>query len=277
MTFQPKTVYQVLRYNFYDNFRLNSSSWENDWITRIFNRHETSFSESEVHESVLINGLRIRKIRTGFIYHFPYESVSQLIDKMQFYSTLYAKQNLGKKKPSLPSIPFRAMMMFLKCYILKRGFLCGYEGLVVSSYNAIGVFTKYIKLYELINKRKVGMALMVEQSFAQLKLCIDAINQQTLLPEQVIIMLDDSILQQQTKEVVLELLRTMLVVPYTLIGEVNQDVGTVINSYLIQNPQLNNIVYLSGDSLLRNKNIFRECKLSLHRGETLPGVEIFSN
>lgn len=152
--FEDGYIYRILRYNFYDNFLVNTSSWGNDWILRLYNRNQTRFAENEVHDSFIQNGIKEKKLYGGVIYHFPYESVAQLIDKMQFYSTLYAKQNLAKKKVWLFTVPFRALFMFIKCYVLKRGFIDGYEGFLISSFNAIGVFVKYLKLYELSHKRK---------------------------------------------------------------------------------------------------------------------------
>lgn len=172
-TFTDNTVYQLLRYNYFDNFLVDSSSWGNDWVTRIYNRKQTQYTETDVHESVATSGLAVKQISAGFIYHFPYEKISQLIDKMQFYSTLYAKQNFGKKKAKLYSLPLRTFMMFFKCYVLKRGFLQGYEGLAISSYNAMGVFSKYIKLYELSYHSKIALAIAAPDSSKELMELID--------------------------------------------------------------------------------------------------------
>ena len=40
------------------------------------------------------------------------------------------------------------MITFFKCYVLKKGWVDGYAGLLISISNANGVFYKYIKLYE---------------------------------------------------------------------------------------------------------------------------------
>src|SRR5579863_6833733 len=96
------TIYLIKRQNYYANSLVNSSSWENDWIKRLFNRNDTRFVQNEVHESFEVNDqIKYKKITTGFIYHFPYRTVSELIHKMQFYSTLYAKQHFNKKTPYL--------------------------------------------------------------------------------------------------------------------------------------------------------------------------------
>ena len=96
-------IYKLRRLNYYDNYLLQSSSWENDWIPRLFNRHDTKFIQNEVHDTLIDKDLNIVRIKFGVIYHFPYENINGLINKMQFYSSLYAKQHFNKKKPKLYS------------------------------------------------------------------------------------------------------------------------------------------------------------------------------
>ena len=71
---------------------------------------------------------------------------------MQFYSDLFAQQNKGKKKSSVSKAILHGAGAFFKSYILKKGFLGGYEGFIISAYNGHTAFYKYMKLYEL-NKR----------------------------------------------------------------------------------------------------------------------------
>jgi len=278
LQFKNKHVYSVLRHNFYDNFKVNASSWGNDWILRIYNRNQTQFSNNEVHESVILHGLTEKKIHGGFIYHFPYTSVAELIDKMQFYSTLYAKQHFGKKQVNLYTLPFRTAFMFIQCYILKCGFLYGYEGLIISTFNAIGVFTKYIKLYELSYKRKIAVAVGVVQNMPEIMSLIEKINQQTLLPEQVLVLVDDKLLDTNTLSTIQELLNTHLIVQAKVIGAVNQDIATILGSYMINQPNLQNIAYIRANNLLNNSKLFKQCKNAILAEKTLQsGIEIFNS
>jgi glycosyltransferase involved in cell wall biosynthesis len=185
MRFTPGTAYKILRHNYYAGKLVTTSSWGNDWVTRIYNKTETSYTPLQVHESVITEGLACKEIDSGTIFHFPYEEVSQLVAKTQAYSDWYAQQNRQRKNPKLVTLPFRMLFMFLKCYLLKGGFRDGYEGLVVSMFNAIGVWTKYIKLYEQIHRKTIVLDLTIE-SEAELSTLAQLINQQTLLPELVI-------------------------------------------------------------------------------------------
>ena len=83
--------------------------------------------------------------------HYTFNSAGELVDKMQKYSTLWANENKNRKKSSPSKAFFRALFSFVKNYFFQKGFLYGYEGLVISISNANGVFYKYIKLYE-VNK-----------------------------------------------------------------------------------------------------------------------------
>jgi len=140
------TVYSISRENHYRNKHIKCCGWHPDIVIRLFNRKHTKFNDAMVHESLIIHSHTKNRVLNGKIKHYPFDNIESLIDKMQKYSTLYAEQN---KKPSSPVKAFtRALFAFFKNYILQRGFLYGYEGLLISVSNANGVFYKYMKLYE---------------------------------------------------------------------------------------------------------------------------------
>ena len=155
--------------------------------------------ENEVHDS-FVDKLPLVKINGGSMFHFPYEQVSQLIDKMQFYSNLYAKQHYKKRKLPLWMIPFRAFFTFFKCYFFKLGFLAGYEGLVISVYNAVGVFSKYIKLYELDRKEKFALAIKLDD-INQLPDLKQRLTNQSQLSELVILLVNKNKLNYNTEDI----------------------------------------------------------------------------
>ncbi len=139
-------VYEISRLNHYKKKPIKCCGWYPDRVLRLFNRKYTKFSDVLVHESLIKkDDTQVEKLN-GFLLHYPFENATELIEKMQRYSTLYAKES--KKKSTPTKAFFRATFAFFKNYILQRGFLCGYEGLLISISNANGVFYKYIKLYE---------------------------------------------------------------------------------------------------------------------------------
>jgi glycosyltransferase involved in cell wall biosynthesis len=262
------TVYSFLRRNYYANTWVNSSAWENDWVVRLYNRNETSYSEVQVHEGVILNNLKLVQINNSFIYHFPYNKISQLIDKMQLYSTWYAKQNYPHKRPNIYLLPFRAVFMFIKCYVLKRGFVDGFAGFAVSSYNAIGVFSKYMKLYELYYNCALGLAIRV--TTAQSLLALNAyINSQKLLPQHVYILVDDKLTDAISKS----LGDCKLCISYTVVS-----IHTSDNSRWIEEAKnmahLDYIVYLENNDLLYNVNLLKNCKKSIQANKKLDKIRL---
>jgi hypothetical protein len=85
----------------------------------------------------------------GILRHYPYTSITDFIIKLERYSTIYAQDNAGKKSSSPTKAFFNGVFSFLKTYILKRGFLDGYAGLIIAFSHMATNFYKYMKLYEL--------------------------------------------------------------------------------------------------------------------------------
>jgi glycosyltransferase involved in cell wall biosynthesis len=148
----PGAVYSFPRQNFYNGKWIKWCGWYPDRQYRLYNRTRTCFTDAQVHESIILGELRHVPLK-GPLCHYSYDSHFEFLSKMQSYTDLFAKQNCGKKKSSPCKAVLHGLGAFLKAYILKRGFLGGYEGFVISIYNGNTAFYKYLKLYE-ANARK---------------------------------------------------------------------------------------------------------------------------
>jgi glycosyltransferase involved in cell wall biosynthesis len=147
-----KNVYTILRQNYYKDIHVKHC-WGNDIIARLFKRTKTAFTAEKVHEKVIEKGFNIVQIK-GSVLHFPYSTITDFIIKLDRYSTIFANDNMGKKSSSPAKAFFNALFSFFKTYILKRGFLDGYAGLVIAFSHMATNFYKYIKLYELNKGQK---------------------------------------------------------------------------------------------------------------------------
>ncbi|MFN8439116.1 MAG: glycosyltransferase family 2 protein [Cytophagales bacterium] len=145
---QPNAVYKICRKNYYKDQHISGAGWKDDKPIRIFNKTHTNFAPVLVHEYIVEHTDTVVKSVEGHIKHYPYDSIFQLIQKMNFYSDLYIKQNLNKKSSSVFKSIYKGLFAFFRDYILDKGFMFGYKGLVISFTNASGTFYKYIKLYE---------------------------------------------------------------------------------------------------------------------------------
>ncbi len=142
-------VYSIGRHNFFNGKHIKwCGGWHPDRVVRLYNREETSFNDAMVHEKILINELNVVCLKAP-LFHTPYREIGDFLNKMQIYTTLFAKQNEEKKKGSLLKAILHSWFAFFKSYILKRGFLGGKEGFIISAYNAHTAFYKYLKLIKI--------------------------------------------------------------------------------------------------------------------------------
>lgn len=141
-----KAVYSISRKNYYNKKWIKGCGWSPDRVVRLYNRNHTCFSDAQVHEAVRCEGMQSIPLKSPLI-HYSYDSTDQFISKMQSYSSLFAKQNEGKKS-SLTKAIVHGLAAFFKSYFIKKGILDGKEGFIISIYNANTAFYKYLKLAE---------------------------------------------------------------------------------------------------------------------------------
>lgn len=143
----PECVYSFPRHNFFNGKWIKWCGWYPDKQIRLYNRTKTRFTDASVHEAVISDGMQLIELKAP-IFHYSYDNVSDFLSKMQTYSTLFAQQYVGKRSSSPLKALGHGFFAFFKSYIIKRGFLGGYEGYLISAYNGHTAFYKYLKLYE---------------------------------------------------------------------------------------------------------------------------------
>lgn len=139
-------AYQIVRTNFYAQREIKYC-WKKEKIVRLYSTKRTAFNDNKVHEFVLTNNLRVETL-AGIVKHYPYQNISNFIQKSDHYSSLFAEENAGKKASSPLKALLNAQFVFVKKYIIKRGFMDGYPGLLISVAHMSTNFFKYLKLYE---------------------------------------------------------------------------------------------------------------------------------
>lgn len=140
------SVYSFAFQNILFGKKIRHSGWYPDRHIRLYNRLTTQFSSDQVHEKILIQGLKEVKL-SEHIYHYSYLEVSDFLRKLQIYTDLFKEQNKGKPS-SFSKAFFHGLFAWIKTYLLKLGFLDGKEGFIIASYQAQTAFYKYLKLWE---------------------------------------------------------------------------------------------------------------------------------
>jgi len=145
ITLGPKLVGEIQRDNYFLGKKMKVAGWGSDYIVRLFNRTEFSFSDRKVHEKVEINDSADIVRLKGIILHDALNKLSQTLDKANLYSELYSEQQEITYSPWV--ILLKSSYSFFRTYILQRGFMAGWRGLTLAFANAVGVFYKYMKVY----------------------------------------------------------------------------------------------------------------------------------
>ena len=190
----PNTIYALPRKNLYNGEWIKACGWYPDFVTRIFNKTYTRFNDNIVHESIIIpKDAHLIKLDSG-IKHYAFENITHLLDKLQKYSSLWAQQHTHKSSSPLKAI-IRGSWSFVRNYVFKKGFLYGYKGFVISVCNALGVFFKYMKLYETKLPKKPRSCSLIITTYNQkerLALVLDSVRDLAVLPTEVLIADDGS-------------------------------------------------------------------------------------
>lgn len=142
-----KFGYRIPRTSFYMGKPIHYCGWQSDAPLRLFHKEYGCFNGKIVHEAVEMD-TEPGKLREA-MNHYTYPTISTHIAKIDTYTTLGAAQLVEKgKKAGLLTACTRGLGKFVKMYFLKRGFLDGKRGFVLSVVSAFGVTLKYLKLWE---------------------------------------------------------------------------------------------------------------------------------
>jgi len=123
-------------------------AWYPDHKLRLFQKDSVRWGEEDVHESLHLNG--DSAILNHPLFHHSFRTLGDHIQTIQSYTTLGANMMIKKGRTfSLPHMLVSPLAMFVKQYVVKRGFLDGVPGLIACVLSGVHEFVKYAKLYEL--------------------------------------------------------------------------------------------------------------------------------
>ena len=145
LSLDQEAVYSIPFHNYFNGKHIKWCGWYPERHVRLYNKKRASFSMDQLHEKVECPSKKIIFLKEP-IYHTSYRSLSDFLRKMEIYSTLFAKQYAHQKRSSMGIALLHSSFAFIKSYILKRGFLGGHEGFLISLYQSQTAFYKYLKL-----------------------------------------------------------------------------------------------------------------------------------
>jgi glycosyltransferase involved in cell wall biosynthesis len=153
----PAVVYDIRFRSHFGQKIIRHGSWGRDHHIRLFNRNLVSWSDTMVHEMLLLpHYVETKKITTGSLHHYSVKDADAYRNKGGYYARLGAKEyfNSGKKINGI-KLHFSPLFGFLRNYIFYLGFLDGRAGWDIASISFKNTRLKY----RLLNQMKDSQQL----------------------------------------------------------------------------------------------------------------------
>lgn len=140
--------FAIPRLSWYCGRFIRHSGWNPDYVDRLFKRGTAHFSDDLVHERLIPQG-PVAKLENPML-HYSFMNYSQVLQKIDRYSTASAEQAFARGKTSSPAkAVLHGAWSFLRTYFLRAGFLDGPQGFALAISNGQGTYYRYMKLWHL--------------------------------------------------------------------------------------------------------------------------------
>jgi glycosyltransferase involved in cell wall biosynthesis len=152
-----KDGYSVRRLNNYCGHWVRHCGWYPDKKLRLWDSRKGQWAGTNPHDRFEMDkGCQTADLK-GDMLHYSFHSIRQHMDQVNLFSDIKARMAFEKgKKAGYLKILFKPIFRFLKCYVLKAGFLDGFYGLVISMNSAHGEFLRYVKLKRLWQMKRAA-------------------------------------------------------------------------------------------------------------------------
>jgi glycosyltransferase involved in cell wall biosynthesis len=148
------TVYEFNFKNFFCGKWIRFGEWAGDKHVRLFNRKKIRWNSAAVHEALSIDSNTVAIQLKGHILHYTTKDMDEYIHKTVAYAKLNARKYFAQgKKAGFLKLHLAPAISFLQHYILRLGFLDGWEGFLIAKTTGWYTFLKYSFLKELYRKQ----------------------------------------------------------------------------------------------------------------------------
>jgi glycosyltransferase involved in cell wall biosynthesis len=141
------------RINNYCGTWIRYTTWYPDRKLRLWLRDKGGWTGMNPHDRVELEKGATTRILKGDMEHYSYYSVSDHISQINNFTTIAARSYYEEGiRSGYMKIIFSPIWKFLMEFIIKKGFMQGYYGLVISCISSFQTFLKYVKLRQLYRK-----------------------------------------------------------------------------------------------------------------------------
>lgn len=146
-------AYEIPRKNYFYGAWVRHAGVYPDYQIRLFRRGSARYNDVPVHENLMVQGA-IGRLSEPFEHHTE-RKIQDHFRKFGMYTALAAQEKAKTvQEVHGRDLLFRPLIVFLKTYVLKKGFRDGVRGLIVCVFASMYTFVKYAKLWDM--RRPMG-------------------------------------------------------------------------------------------------------------------------
>lgn len=147
----PESGFRVPRVTWHLGKWIRTTDWYPDYQLRLYDRRRARWQARRVHESVAADGAVGRL--SSDLQHYAYRDLGHHHQTMDRYTTLAAEEmRANGRRAGFAHLTIHPWAAFMRNYVLRRGFLDGRAGFIISVMNAYYVFMKFAKLWALTRR-----------------------------------------------------------------------------------------------------------------------------
>ena len=146
-TNSPPDAYSFPRCTFFCGRWIRHGDWYPDRKVRLWRRGQAHWGGGSLHEKLIVNG-RIESLH-GDLLHYSMDSMDHYVRKTITVSNLFARQKLERgQHVSSFEMWIRPWWRFVRGYVLRLGFLDGWQGYAIARMVVFETFLRYAKVHE---------------------------------------------------------------------------------------------------------------------------------
>jgi glycosyltransferase involved in cell wall biosynthesis len=139
--------YRIKRDNYFLGKRIRGCGWGRDYQLRLFRKSRTTVTDRRVHEGFRVDGAV--GVLEGAITHYSYRTLKEAFARIDRYSTLEAEEKAHRKTVNPLTMLCAAPFAFFHHFIVRRGFIDGTYGAMVSLMHALTKLQVQMKIWEM--------------------------------------------------------------------------------------------------------------------------------
>jgi glycosyltransferase involved in cell wall biosynthesis len=139
--------FSIPRLTWYLGRWIRHGGWYPNYLVRLADRRHARWTEPNVHEALEVQG-ETEKLEHP-LHHYAFSGISDQVQTNLRYSRQGYLDLVGRgRKPSPMRLVLKPIGKFFETYLIKKGFLDGRAGFIISVNAAHSMFLKYAYFYE---------------------------------------------------------------------------------------------------------------------------------